>query len=382
MKILYFSPTYSPITHGPALTAQILSKIQGNHSFEIRIVAESFEFEKPPNAYLIQIPIIRIFHAWGKWIRMWLYHKKAKEIYKDYAFDYLIFNDALLGLISSIAWGNSQIQIWGFCNDSAYMKLSTNVNKGKFSFLMDCLHAMAEFGMMHFADGIFTCSEYLRKQAILFYKVKREKIKCLYPGISLAFWHFKEREFNQFKMREEILFVKSDYKNGGLSVLLNALLRLNGYSFRLHLVGTPIQQEANLQKLLSKFPTLNILTYGQLPPFKVRELMYQCDTLCIPSLNEGFGIVNVEGLATGISVVSTLTGGIPEVLPFEKYGWTVPPEDDFALAEMLESCWTNKEERLRRAKAGRKMVEAHFTSQHLQDNFIKCLVENEKNSPF
>jgi glycosyltransferase involved in cell wall biosynthesis len=143
----------------------------------------------------------------------------------------------------------------------------------------------------------------------------------------------------------------------------------------LHLVGTPIQQEANLQKLLSKFPTLNILTYGQLPPFKVRELMYQCDTLCIPSLNEGFGIVNVEGLATGISVVSTLTGGIPEVLPFEKYGWTVPPEDDFALAEMLESCWTNKEERLRRAKAGRKMVEAHFTSQHLQDNFIKCLVE-------
>lgn len=286
-----------------------------------------------------------------------------------------MFNDALLGLFSSFALRNAKIQVWGFCNDSAYMKLATNVNKGKLSFLMDCLHAVAEFGMMHLADGIFTCSEYLRQRAILFYKVKKEKIKCLYPGISLDFWHFKEREFNQINTREEILFVKSDYKNGGLSVLLKALLRLKRYSFRLHLVGTPVQQEANLQRLLSKFPSINILTYGQLSPFKVRDLMYQCDTLCIPSLNEGFGIVNVEGLATGISVVSTLTGGIPEVLSFEKYGWTVPPDNPFALAEMIESCWKNKEERLRRSKEGRKMVETHFTSQLLQDNFIKCLLE-------
>ena len=180
---------------------------------------------------------------------MWCYHKKAKEIYKEYSFDYLMFNDALLGLFSSFALRNATIQVWGFCNDSAYMKLATNVNKGKLSFLMDCLHAVAEFGMMHLADGIFTCSEYLRQRAILFYKVKKEKIKCLYPGISLDFWHFKEREFNQINTREEILFVKSDYKNGGLSVLLKALLRLKRYSFRLHLVGTPVQQEANRQKL-------------------------------------------------------------------------------------------------------------------------------------
>jgi glycosyltransferase involved in cell wall biosynthesis len=375
MKILFFSPTFSPITHGPALTARILSEIPVSQAVEIRIASESFFFKKPPNAYLIHIPIHRCFHAWGKWIRMWKYHALAKEIYKEFAFDYLIFNDALLGLFSAISRKTGKIQIWGFCNDSAYMNLSAHATKWKPSFFMDCLHALGELGMMHVADGIFTCSEYLRKQAILRYRVKEEKIKCLYPGISPDYWSYKSRDYGQCAELKEILFVKSDFKNGGLSVLLSALSKLSIYEVHLHLAGTPETQMTSLKRLVDKFPTLKIKIYGQIPPSKVRELMYQCDTLCIPSVTEGFGIVHVEGLATGISVVSTLAGGIPEVLTADRYGWTVRPNDAAALAETLESCWSNEEERQLRALAGRKMVETRFTCRQLQDNFIRWLSE-------
>ena len=376
MKILYFSPTYSPITHGPALTAQIIANIPSDkHSVEIRMVSESFEFDTPPNAYLIDIQINRVFHAWGKWIRMWRYYQKAIEIYKDYPFDYLLFNDALLGFFSALWWRSSPVQIWGFCNDCAYMSLSSNVNKWKLSFLMECLHAIAEYGTMKLADGIFTCSQSLRNMAMLVYGIKSDKIKCLYPGIHLSFWTYKFRCFKNLGEMEEILFVKSDYKNGGLLVLLNALSRLSHLPFRLHIVGTPSSQLCNLQKLLNKYPKLNIVLYGQVSPVKVRELMYQCDMLCIPSINEGFGIANIEGLATGISVVSTSAGGIPEVLPMDKYGWTVPPNDDISLARSIEYCWRNKMERSKRSQAGRAMVELHFTSQQLQENFIQCIIK-------
>lgn len=376
MKILYFSPTYSPITHGPALTAQIIANLPSNkYSIEIRMVSESFEFDAPPNAYFIDIKINRVFHAWGKWIRMWRYYQKAIEIYKDYPFDYLLFNDALLGFFSALWWQSSTVQIWGFCNDYAYMSLSSNVNKWKLSFLMECLHTIAEFGTMKLADGIFTCSQSLRNMAIHVYGIKSDKIKCLYPGIYLSFWTYKFRCFKSLGEMEEILFVKSDYKNGGLLVLLNALNRLSHLSFRLHIVGTPSSQLTNLQILLNKYPKLNIVIYGQVSPFKVRELMYQCDMLCIPSINEGFGIANIEGLATGISVVSSSAGGIPEVLPMDKYGWTVPPNDDISLAKSIEYCWLNKMERSKRSQAGRAMVELHFTSQHLQENFIQCIMK-------
>jgi len=374
MKILYFSTTYSPVTHGPALTAQIIANIPENDSFEVRMVSESFVFNKPPKAYLIDISIFRIFHAWGKWIRMWIYFKKAKEIYKDYAFDYLVFNDALLGFFSAIIWRKTSIKIWGFCNDSAYMNLTSNVNKWRLSFLMEGLHTLAEYGMMHLSDGIFTCSQYLRTHAIAAYGVNEKRIKCLYPGISFSFWMFKLRDYKHDEILEEILFVKGDYKNGGLSVLLKALNRLNKYTFRLHIAGIPAAQETKLKKLLKKYPLLDIISYGQISPCKVRELMYQCDTLCVPSINEGFGIINIEGLATGISVVTTQTGGIPEVFPMDKYGWTTPPADDVALAEALAHCWMNSKERVRRALAGRKMVENNFSNLLLQQNFIKCLI--------
>lgn len=376
MKILYFSPTYSPITHGPALTAQIIAGIPSDeHSIEIRMVSESFEFDAPPNAYLIDIQINRFFHAWGKWIRMWRYYQKALEIYKEYPFDCLLFNDALLGFFSALWWRTSPVQIWGFCNDCAYMSLSSNVNKWKPSFLMECLHTIAEYGTMKMADGIFTCSLSLRNMAMYVYGIKSDKIKCLYPGICLSFWVFKYRFFKDLGEMEEILFVKSDYKNGGLQVLLNALARISHLSFRLHIVGTPTSQLASLHRLLHKYPNLNIISYGQVSPFKVRQLMHQCDMLCIPSINEGFGIANIEGLATGISVVSSSAGGIPEVLSMDKYGWTVPPNDDISLARAIDYCWRNKMERSKRSLAGRAMVELHFTSQQLQENFIQCIIK-------
>ncbi|NJN19397.1 MAG: glycosyltransferase family 4 protein, partial [Oscillochloris sp.] len=56
---------------------------------------------------------------------------------------------------------------------------------------------------------------------------------------------------------------------------------------------------------------------------------------CLPSVQEGFGIVFLEAMAAGLPIVAINTSAIPEVVPHERAGLLAPPRDPQALAETL-----------------------------------------------
>lgn len=54
---------------------------------------------------------------------------------------------------------------------------------------------------------------------------------------------------------------------------------------------------------------------GSVPHEKVRDVMCQGDIYLHPTLTEAFGTVLIEAASCGLLIVSTMVGGIPEVLP-------------------------------------------------------------------
>ncbi|MFN0071047.1 MAG: glycosyltransferase family 4 protein [Chloroflexota bacterium] len=64
----------------------------------------------------------------------------------------------------------------------------------------------------------------------------------------------------------------------------------------------------------------------------IGPMLRSIDILAVPSWNEPFGRVAVEGMAAGCAVVATDAGGLPEIVTHDTDGLLVPPHNADALA--------------------------------------------------
>jgi glycosyltransferase involved in cell wall biosynthesis len=74
---------------------------------------------------------------------------------------------------------------------------------------------------------------------------------------------------------------------------------------------------------------------GHVPPETLAELMSAADVFCLASSREGWPNVVHEAMGCGTPVVATRVGAVSELVPSERYGLIVPPNDAAALANAL-----------------------------------------------
>jgi glycosyltransferase involved in cell wall biosynthesis len=103
----------------------------------------------------------------------------------------------------------------------------------------------------------------------------------------------------------------------------------------------------------------------------VLAAMRQADVVVVPSLRaangdeESSSLVTREALATGVPVVATQSGGIPESFPPGYRHELVPAGDAEALGSRILSALAERDGWPARADAGRRWIEARFDSKVL-----------------
>ena len=116
--------------------------------------------------------------------------------------------------------------------------------------------------------------------------------------------------------------------------------------------------------------------HGSRPKQVVAETMRAADLFVLPSRVETFGTAIAEALASGLPVVSTTVGAIPELVDATR-GLLVPPDDATALADALDKALESIDSFDRRAiaEAARDRYSSNEVGRRLSQIYESVLAE-------
>ena len=90
------------------------------------------------------------------------------------------------------------------------------------------------------------------------------------------------------------------------------------------------------------------------------DLFAHADLFLLPSDQESFGLAALESLASGVPVVASDVGGVPEVVTQGETGWLVPARDPTSMARAVLSLLADPVRRRAMGRAARASALARF----------------------
>jgi len=183
------------------------------------------------------------------------------------------------------------------------------------------------------AARVLVTSQYSAWRAREFYGLTH--LPAIVPElIDLAQWRDHLAKFPAEPTRFTVLYVGRFYRRKRIDVLLHAAARLRSEipDLAVRIVGNGPCNDA-WRKLSTGLKLDGTVTWlGDVSRSQLAAEYNRCHVFCLPSVQEGFGIVLLEAMAAGKPIVAARAGAIPEVAP---YATLVKPDDVEAVAAGL-----------------------------------------------
>lgn len=93
----------------------------------------------------------------------------------------------------------------------------------------------------------------------------------------------------------------------------------------------------------------------------MRQIYRESDILVLTSDHEGTPNIILEAMASGLPVVATRVGGVPEIVRHGETGFLVEPEDEDGMVDAILTLIKNRDLRLKFGRAGREFVLVHHS---------------------
>ena len=238
------------------------------------------------------------------------------------------------------------------------------------------------------ADLVLSLSKFSQQNISNAYGIKTRKIGVMYAGVDDTFFtnnklsskntSNNENEQNPLKKPFHLLF--SGRLNGkqqkGVDILLKAMpLILKEHEVILDIIGggPRIEQYTALAQQLGIEGSVRFR--GFIPHDMMPAEYSAADLFVLSSRRESFGLVLAEAMASGLPVVSTTAGAIPEVVENGETGILVPPEKPDELAGAIIHLLDNPENMILMGKKGKERVKQYFTWDTVAARVLDCYNE-------
>jgi glycosyltransferase involved in cell wall biosynthesis len=197
------------------------------------------------------------------------------------------------------------------------------------------LQAACERAHVRRAGLVITTSRYAASRLVELYGLAAQP-RIVPECIDLEAWHslFARHAAEPAPGGIVVLCVCRFYPRKRVGVLLDAAARL-----RAHIPGLQVRiigrgpEEARLRRRAVELGLERTVRWlGDVSQAELAREYQTCDVFCLPSVQEGFGIVFLEAMAAGKPIVAARVAAVPEVV---SDGLLVEPESAEALADAI-----------------------------------------------
>jgi L-malate glycosyltransferase len=221
---------------------------------------------------------------------------------------------------------------------------------------------------------ITATSKFLEKVTLEY--ITDKPIKIIPFGVDLDLFKYSERKPGEIV---KIGIAKHLHPYYGVDILIRAIHHMDRkkQNFRLLIAGKG-KYEQEYRSLVGELELDDIIEFvGPIEYPKMPDFLSSIDIAVMPSSTEAesFGVAAIEAAATGLPVVGTKVGGIPEVIEDGITGLMADKGDFKKIAQHLTRLIAEPDLRHKMGLAGRQMVEQRYSWQYclesMQDLYYK-----------
>lgn len=195
-----------------------------------------------------------------------------------------------------------------------------------------------------YANKIIAVSNKVRNEIITCFKEPTKKVSVVYNGVDHSVFYPKKTEplHSIYGSDFVLLYVGSLITRKGLKYLFPAVRKLNeNKDVRLVIIGSGKASYKNYTMDLIRKNRIEdkVIMAGKVPLIELPDFYRAADAFVFPSLTDSFGKVVLEAMSCGCPIVSTNTGGLPEVV--DGAGILVEPKSSESLFTSINKLLEN-----------------------------------------
>ena len=212
------------------------------------------------------------------------------------------------------------------------------------------------------AAFVATISHFTRSQAAMFAAPETmDRVHLIHCGVDPG----RLPAVDHHGVGDRLVFVGRVVEQKGLVVLFEAMRRLLGDhpGLSLTVVGDGPHREDLARRAAALGLGDHVEFVGATSQAEVVEILAKADLFVLPSYAEGVPVVAMEALGSGVPVVASFVGGMPELVEDGHTGFLVRPGDPEQLADRIGRLVADPGLRTRLGANGRAKVAAEFDAE-------------------